>query len=1390
MIKISSVNKIFAILVFCLLSCFLAEGQSNVRFPLTDPQYGISQTTNATVTVQAENISQSGTVTLLPLTLQQVTDATGLTTFSNLYGSSISGFYHWTVAIYNSSQKVQGDMWVSSINLGTVNESIIDIVNGAPSYPAGTWCWSAQASDLRYAASVYSLTNYATINQLLNTSNSIVSLIPSTNGFVTASITNGFAGTNYANSVTNGFNLSLVTSNPASFATPTQVSNIVNNINSTNPVTLAAVTNIVITQIISSNAPLASTNFVLTQIINATNQLANTNLFSGYATTNQFVNGTNSIYGNLANQISATNSATLLNINSASNVNFSYASGISNFLISAKQPGSLVLSNLAATGAITNILASGINMALTTNISGNTIIFNATNQTFLTNNLASTNFVLASIASSNAGFATLQNISSSNTTALQTTTNLILALSNSIPTGLANTNIYLAGVGTYLTTNFTGNIQFINASNQTFLTNGLATSASLILSNTLNLNQTTNLILSASNSILSSGIWNTNGGVWDTNGAAQAALVAANNAVVNGTWEPPLAAQASSLPQIFNIGSAPLLFGTVFINSYDGLDFNSFPGGILADQFYGSLSGGYILPHTIPDSALTNQFLSVLQTNAFANSIIATATNAAFAFAQNSTNAGNIVFTNNPQYWMALTNASAYLLTTNGKAIGLNVSNYLSIGTKTNWLWTTNDIGLIGSGSPFVSGTYVGSGSTIWTNPFYPQYTITLSGGNYYAQSNNVALYASVDAIHWTMVNGVAPAPTGYFASDWLMDGANVKGWFYSTNLIWQIGNYSISTQGVVNLIATYATTNSGITAVAATNIFRGMTNGTIPNFAFITNYVFNATNAFSAGAGLVLTNFTGFGQVPFSTNLTGGYTWQPVSGLFANYVTTAYVNGATNGLVTSAVTNGLATLAYVQNATNGLATTNYVNLVFGSAITNVAFTNAGNPTVINQVGWFPTNSFGGTGGGGSATNAWGLNGNTTTNSFIGTLTYQPFVIKVGGNTVGQFVSPNAGDVRINMGYGNGIAVDSGSSSNQNSAILSGKNNNITGSTTGGSEQDDSRGDVISGGDSNTNNSTGFGYIGTGWKNLLSSYPYESIENGVSNHVNSVWNGTIVNGRFNYVFGWAGNGGTYNGCATILNGESNTNGGFLSTIINGKTNYINTGYSTIVGGQFNTISNSGGGSYPTSSELIGSGINNLINGSAYLSTILNGSSNLITKDIFTPTYSELIVSGESNQISGASSMSTILNGGSNIISGAIGATAIGSQITIANSYSTVLNDGYPVSTTNNNTLTLSFSNGVSILTHGLVTVNGTNVLSSGGGGGSGTLTTLVATNATVPSVSGAVGFIPNQMVYFGTNNPNGITSAPFGAIYNQFSAAATNYFIGQWINTNNTTGWQ
>ena len=285
----------------------------------------------------------------------------------------------------------------------------------------------------------------------------------------------------------------------------------------------------------------------------------------------------------------------------------------------------------------------------------------------------------------------------------------------------------------------------------------------------------------------------------------------------------------------------------------------------------------------------------------------------------------------------AATNVSfAYLPKSNGVATSLNLQTSLSMGTKTNWLYTTNAIGLGFCGSPFVSGTYEGVPfGTTWTNFYYPFQTIVLFGGVYFAQSNTTALYQSADGIIWTATpNGIAPPPLGAFGHYELDNGVLHRGWFASTNLVTQITNYAqnasqggylsgiVSNAGfsaagsnaIINLIAEFSIDpTNGTTPLQVTNIALSMaqlaTNG-------INTMAYQATNA-----GWMNTNGnTSTGQIPYSTNVFPGYVWAaPPSGGAANTNGLATIDFTTN--LVAFTSNSLASTALndTLNATNGM---------------------------------------------------------------------------------------------------------------------------------------------------------------------------------------------------------------------------------------------------------------------------------------------------------------------------------------------------------------------------------------------------------------------------------------------------------------------------------------
>jgi hypothetical protein len=689
------------------LLSYQAEAQTHVQFNFKDPAYGVSQTTNRLVILQAESgNAQGSSVVFLPFRLTGYTDTNGSITFSNLYGSAIAGWYH--VQLPAPPQRADLDIWVQSTNLGLIQGSTIIGTFGSSTYPSGAWAWSAQTSDLRYSQSTNSLASYVQLGQLNSASNAIVLLIPSTNSLATTNLLLSYATTNYANGLTNNFT-SIVYSNPASYTTPNGVTNIV--------LALANINNLATTNYVNSSVTvatnaLASTNQLNSAIQSATNSVAQTNwVGNNFTLISTYGYGTNWVTTNLLSQL-----------NSASNV-----------LALAKQPASTILTNLAITGAFTNKLAAGQNFQLTTNLSGDTVFLNATNQTFLTNGMTATAF---------------------------------------LPSGSVVLTNQLSG----LTNGFIGPA----------ITNGFAT-----------LQAMTNYAYPTSNPSLFVTALITNG--FATTNFVQSSI-AASNAVLNTSILSAIAStNAASLSTTTNVVLALGLASTNFAGQI----------GLNSTNFTMATS----------NSIVTNSLSQLQQTNA----ALTAAMNGLFGAATNG----------------------LFVATTNGNATSLSALVNLNLGSKTNFLISTNIIGIVGSGSG-MDGTYFTLPFvSTWTNTFNITNTILLSGGNYYIQSNGVSMYQSSNVLAWTIVNGVAPIPSGAFGSFWNMNGVIVQGFFSSTNLSWQItnaiGGFKVggvvqgtitnelfSTQGSNTIFAIASTVTgptNGVSAATVTNIASSLIN-------------------------------------------------------------------------------------------------------------------------------------------------------------------------------------------------------------------------------------------------------------------------------------------------------------------------------------------------------------------------------------------------------------------------------------------------------------------------------------------------------------------------------------------------------------------------------------
>lgn len=836
------------VLLFLIIFSQMAFG-TDVQFNFKDPAYGVSQTTNRLVILQAESgNAQGGSVVLLPFKLTGYTDTNGSITFSNLYGSAIAGWYH--VQLPAPPQRADLDIWVQSTNLGLIQGSTIIGTFGASTYPAGAWAWSAQTSDLRYSQTTNTLTSYVTIGQLTATSNGIVAMIPSTNGIVYSNVlgsaayvsTNAFdssgAYTNYGRTVTalmtnrqnvlSGTYIDLIDgsapayqqgrvfydTNQMTLAYYNESSQVTMNIGAENWVRVsnksgAQINNGQVVYIngaqgqLSTIALAIATNYDTATVLGmATMDIPNNSI--GYITTLGVVNGLNTsgfsdgdqvylstatpgaitatrpsapfyavqigvvAYANPANgkifihpdlqSVGSTNVIGLTNLvnsliqnatNGLSSVTtnqvYQIATNVANAVYSNNPAGYLTASSTNWIGqyATTNQLSYGTNWVSTNALAQ----LNSASNSLQIQITANTNGLAFAIAASN----TLQQAKQPAST----------TLTNLSATG-AQTNNLAAGQNFQLTTNFSGNTTILNATNQTFLTNGMTATAFLPSGSVMLTNQLPAL----------------------TNGFASQAFVQSSISASNS------ALNTSLLAAISSTNTANLTITTNVSLAF----------GVAATNF----------SMVVSNSVSTNVAANLNATNTL---ILTTVTN----LIGNATN-------------------GIFVASTNGNATSLSVYGNLDLGTKTNFLLSTNIIGIIGSGSS-MDGTYLTVPfATVWTNTFNITNTVLLSGGNYYVQSNGVSMYQSSNAVVWTLVNGAAPAPVGAFGSYWDMNGVVVQGWLSSTNLKWQITNSSVGgvvqgpiyneafsasgTNVIVNLIAQYAISpTNGISAATATNI-------------------------------------------------------------------------------------------------------------------------------------------------------------------------------------------------------------------------------------------------------------------------------------------------------------------------------------------------------------------------------------------------------------------------------------------------------------------------------------------------------------------------------------------------------------------------------------------
>ena len=802
----------------------------------------------------------------------------------------------------------------------------------------------------------------------------------------------------------------------------------------------------------------------------------------------------------------------------------------------------------------------------------NTIATNAASQLIATNALlvASLN---ASVSALNASIATSSNL-------LQNTKQpASLTLSNLAGTG-AYTNQLIAGANVTLQTNFV-NVVTISAPSQTFLTNGygsivthaatdyLTTNNAYLLTNGYGSIVThaatdyilTNALPALTNGFVTSAITNGLVGASVTNGLATTNYVNAQGfvtaSVTNGlaTTNFVLSTMVAS-----NVNFAT--YATVIASNTANLVITT--NMVIAAT--NALASTSFVNSAVAPYALSNAIWAALgNTN---SAILATVTNLVVA----STNSPIFVLTNNARYLASLTNPAQFVASSNGNVTNLTMQGVFVIGTKTNFVYSTNMIGLTAAGSPNVAGTYLGNGGTTWTNVFFTNQTISLSGGNYYAISNATTLYASTNAINWTLVSGSNPTPLGSFGYYIYNNGANYSGWFYSTNLTWQMTNnvglygYAFASNSIQNQISQYAINpTNGITPDTATNIANYLITLNTNGFA-TTNYANSVTNGFSsivysnasafvtpqqatnianviysnnsAGYatysitnGAVYTNGnTSVGQIPYSTNNGVGYFWgnAPSGG----------AGGTTNFILSGVITN------YTTNTTFSATGTNAIDVI----ITNLA--------IANQNG-FGTNTYLATAKYIGTTNLNVL-ANGTLNLLGSGTTFSKIQF---GN--GDSIQETANDANASGSSGIAIGISQGVPLYETfSSIIGGATNDIAAvagavSITGAS---------IFGGVNNLIKTYGdYSIIGGGYQNTLSG-KYSGIFGGILNSISanngasasySIYN-TILGGNSNSIYNPAGNNAGVTNCFIIgsLGTVTNTQSGIISdgTAINTITN--------------------------------------------------------------------------------------------------------------------------------------------------------------------------------------------------------------------------------------------
>ena len=648
----------------------------------------------------------------------------------------------------------------------------------------------------------------------------------------------------------------------------------------------------------------------------ATNGLITGSVTNGLATTNFVAGYSYPLYGNPSNYTTPSVTNGLASTNYANSLTNGFVTaGITNgfatiTFVNTNIQGST--NGLASTNFVTSqgyVTSSITNGFISTNslvgLVNSNQLAGATN-TIATNqaaNLIATNNVL--VAALNAQVVALNAQIATSSNYLAQTKQPSSAILSNISVNGVYTNGIAAGTNITIQTNF-GNITYINAATQSFLTNGMTGivyMSPLIFLQTNSLPGLTNGFVTGSitNGLLSSSA---------TNGLATTNFVGSSISASN--------VMMASLTQVVASNAAVLAITTNLIaGATNAMATTNQLAGLSTTNNVNNATNGLwqsVIGYSYPLGSNPSNYVNESKLNGTSNVL------ASVIISTNNSLAAAIIYSNSiaialaTNYVNSLTNYfitqsnSQYVLLSNGVARMLTISNQMSFWTKTNFLLTTNVIGILGN----AGGTYLFDGSSTWTNALDSRYSILLSGSIYYLNSNAVTLYSSPDVINWSIVTGPAFAPLGSWGSKWDMNGVQLIGSVYSSNLIYQIRSNAMQliNQFAINPtngIYDYQATNIANYLINESNIAtRAETTNTINHFIVASNLTskIDATNISSAMIGYIILSNTAPG---FYVN--GTTNWFGTNGFIPkNYILNLNGRGTNITISNSIIIAGLST--------------------------------------------------------------------------------------------------------------------------------------------------------------------------------------------------------------------------------------------------------------------------------------------------------------------------------------------------------------------------------------------------------------------------------------------------------------------------------------------------